>query len=131
MRKMIIYGVVAPRVEHPTLVEKTSVKSYSKRDMVHIVLKLKYVLPLLPNPKTYYLLYHFQIYLKVGITLPVLGGHITDKQFLAMQAIQDGVERIPSLHHSMLLHSISSTKRNWSVRVQGGLYGALCLEVLL
>jgi hypothetical protein len=96
-----------------------------------MMLELEYVLPLLPNPKTYYLLHRFQIYLRVRITLPVVGGHINEKQFLAMRAIQDGVERIPSLHHSMMLHSISSTKRNWSVRVQGGLYGALCLEVLL
>ncbi len=50
MKKMI-YGVVFPRVEHPTLVEKATVKQYSKNDMVHMMLKLEYVLPLLPNPK--------------------------------------------------------------------------------
>jgi hypothetical protein len=48
LRKMI-YEVVAPRVEHPTLVEKTNVKLYSKSDMVHMMLELKYVFPLLPN----------------------------------------------------------------------------------
>ncbi len=53
----MIYGVVAPRVKHPTLVEKVSVKLYSKSDMVHMMLELKYILPLLLNPKTYYLLY--------------------------------------------------------------------------
>jgi hypothetical protein len=58
MRKMI-YEVVAPRVEHPTLAEKANVKLYSKNDMVHMMLELKYVLPLLPNLKTDYLLYHF------------------------------------------------------------------------
>jgi hypothetical protein len=29
---------------------KASVKPYSKNDMVHMMLELKYVLPLLPNP---------------------------------------------------------------------------------
>ncbi len=48
LRKMI-YEVVAPRVEHPTLVEKATVKLYSKSDMVHMMLELKYVFPLLPN----------------------------------------------------------------------------------
>jgi hypothetical protein len=42
-----------------------------------------------------------------------------------------GVERIPSLQHSMLLHLVPLIKRIWNVRVQGGLHGALCLEVLL
>jgi hypothetical protein len=39
MKKMI-YGVVFPRVEHLTLVEKAGVKPYSKSDMVHMILKL-------------------------------------------------------------------------------------------
>jgi hypothetical protein len=58
MRKMI-YEAIAPKVEHPTLVEKANVKLYSKNDMVHMMLKLKYVLPFLPNLETCYLLYHF------------------------------------------------------------------------
>ncbi len=49
----MIYGAIAPRVKHPTLAVKASVKPYSKSDMVHMMLKLEYVLPLLPNPKTY------------------------------------------------------------------------------
>jgi hypothetical protein len=79
MRKMT-YGAVAPRVEHPTLAKKASVNLYSNSDMVHMMLKLEYVLPLLPNLETYYLLHHFQICLRVGITLLVLGGHITKRQ---------------------------------------------------
>jgi hypothetical protein len=47
--------------------------------MVHMMLELKYVLPLLPNLETYYLLHHFQICLKVGITLPISGGHIIER----------------------------------------------------
>jgi hypothetical protein len=85
----MIYGVVAPRVEHPTLVEKASVKPYSKSDMVHMMLQLEYVLPLLPNPKTYYLLHFFQICLKVVVALVILGCHIIKKYFLAMWAIED------------------------------------------
>ncbi len=50
MRKMI-YGVVAIRIEHPTMAEKASVKPYSNSDIIHMMLKLKHVLPLLPNPK--------------------------------------------------------------------------------
>jgi hypothetical protein len=44
-----VYGVVAPRVKHPTLAEKVNVKPYFKNDMVHMMLKLKYVLSMLPN----------------------------------------------------------------------------------
>jgi hypothetical protein len=55
----MIYKVVAPRVEHPILVEKASVKPYSKIDMVHMMLELEYALPLLPNLETYYMLHHF------------------------------------------------------------------------
>lgn len=57
----MIYGIVALKVEHLTLAKKASVKSYSKSDMVHMMLELEYVLPLLPNLETYYLLYCFQI----------------------------------------------------------------------
>jgi hypothetical protein len=49
MRKMI-YGIVAPRVKHPTLAKKANVKPYSKSDVVHMMLKFEYVLPLFPNP---------------------------------------------------------------------------------
>jgi hypothetical protein len=45
-----VYGVVASRVKHPTLAKKVNVKPYSKNDMVHMMLELKYVLSLLPNP---------------------------------------------------------------------------------
>ncbi len=45
-----VYGVVGPRVKHPTLAKKLSVKLYSKSDMVHMMLELDYVLSLLPNP---------------------------------------------------------------------------------
>jgi hypothetical protein len=72
----MIYGVVAPKVKRLTLVEKASVKLYTKNDMVHMMLKLKYVLPLLLNPKTYYLLHHC---LRIRITLLALGGHIIEK----------------------------------------------------
>jgi hypothetical protein len=56
--------------------------------MVHMMLKLEYVLPLLPNPETYYLLHYFQICLKVGVALPILGGHITKKQFWTMWVVE-------------------------------------------
>jgi hypothetical protein len=42
MRKMI-YGVIVPRVEHPPLAKKESVKPYSRNDMVHMMLELEYV----------------------------------------------------------------------------------------
>jgi hypothetical protein len=59
MMKKMIYGVVGFRVKHPTLTKEASVKPYSKNNMVHMMLKLEYDLPLLPNLKTYYLLHHF------------------------------------------------------------------------
>jgi hypothetical protein len=51
MMKMI-YRIITLKVEHPTLVEKASVKLYFKSDMVHMMLELEYALPLLLNPKT-------------------------------------------------------------------------------
>jgi hypothetical protein len=54
----------------------------AKSDMVHMMLKLEYVSPLLPNLETYYLLHCFHICLRVGVALLVLGSHITEKQFL-------------------------------------------------
>lgn len=48
--KKMIYGVVSPRIKHLTLAEKANVKTYSKNDMVHMMLELGYVLSLLPNP---------------------------------------------------------------------------------
>jgi hypothetical protein len=51
MMKMI-YGIITLKVKHPTLVEKASVKLYSKSDMVHMMLELNYILPLLLSPKT-------------------------------------------------------------------------------
>jgi hypothetical protein len=74
----MIYGAITFRVKHPTLVEKASVKPYSNSDMVHMMLELEYVLSLLLNPETYYLLHHFQICLRVGIALLALG-HIVEK----------------------------------------------------
>jgi hypothetical protein len=50
MMKKMIYGAVSPRVKHLTLAEKANVKTFSKNDMVHMMLELEYVLPLLPNP---------------------------------------------------------------------------------
>ncbi len=126
MMKEMIYGVVSPRVEHPTLVEKENVKPYSKNDMVHMMLELEYVLQLLPNLGTYYLLHYFQICLRVGVALPILGGHITKKQLLAMWVVKD-LEWKEFLAYNI----IPSIKRILSVIVRGGLPRALCLEVLL
>jgi hypothetical protein len=54
----------------------------AKSDMVHMMLKLEYILPLLPNLETYYLLHCFHICLRVGVALPVLRGHIIEKLFI-------------------------------------------------
>jgi hypothetical protein len=79
------------------------VKLYSKSDMVHMMLKLKYVLPLLLNPKTYYLLHHFQICLKVRVALLALRGHIIGKKKNYNVGYKGSrVEKIPSLQHIML-----------------------------
>jgi hypothetical protein len=127
-RKMI-YGTIAPKVEHPTLTKKASVKPCFKSDMVHMMLELKYALPLLPNLETYHLLHRFQICLRVRVAL------LNTKRSYHWEAIfsnvgcwRFGVERIPSLQHSMLLHLVRSTKRIWSNKVQNRLFGTLCLK---
>jgi len=49
-----------------------------------MMFELEYVLLLLPNLETYYLLHCFQVGLRVGVALSVLGGHTTKNQFLVM-----------------------------------------------
>jgi hypothetical protein len=43
----------------------------------------------IPNPNMYYLMHRFQIYLWVGVTLFMIGAHITNSRFLFMWAIDD------------------------------------------
>jgi hypothetical protein len=58
--RKLTYGVVALRpIKHPTIAKKVSVKPYSKSDMEHTMLDFKYVMPMLLNIETYYLLHHF------------------------------------------------------------------------
>jgi hypothetical protein len=65
-------GIYAPNIGHPTLAEEVGVKPYSQNYMVHTMLKLGYLMPLLPNPDMYYLLHHLQVCLRVGVAPPML-----------------------------------------------------------
>jgi hypothetical protein len=54
-----------------------------------MMLKMEYIMPLILASEMYYLMHHFQIYLRVGVALPMMGTHITHIQFLSMWAIDD------------------------------------------
>jgi hypothetical protein len=52
-----IYELVAPRVGSPTMVEQVGVKPCSYSDIIYMMLEMEYLYLLMPNLKTYYLLY--------------------------------------------------------------------------
>jgi hypothetical protein len=53
------------------------------------MLEMEYLYPLMPNPEAYYLLYRLPMSFRLGVVLPMLGAHITEKRFLAMWKIED------------------------------------------
>ncbi len=57
--------------------------------MFHMMLEMKYMMPVIPTPKMYYLVHRFQIFLRLRVTPLILGAHITKDQFFAMWAIDD------------------------------------------
>lgn len=65
-----INGTYAPNIGHPTLAEEVGVKPYSRNYMVHTMLKLEYLMPLLPNPDMYY--HRLQVCLRVGVAPQML-----------------------------------------------------------
>jgi hypothetical protein len=69
--------------------KKVSVKPYTRNYMLHVMLKMEYIMLMILALEMYYLMHHFQIYLRVGITLPMMGTHITKRQFLSMWTIDD------------------------------------------
>ncbi len=77
--KKFIFGVTPPHVEHPTLVERIGIKFYTRNDMLHMMLEMGYIMQVIPALEMYYLVHHFQIYIQVGVTPPMLGAHITKK----------------------------------------------------
>ncbi len=85
--RKLIYRTMPPQVEHLTLTERASIRPYTINDMLHMMLKMEYIMLVIPAPKMYYLMHHFQICLQVGVALPMLGTHITESQFLFMWAI--------------------------------------------
>ncbi len=46
MRKLI-YGVMPPQIEHPTLAKRTSIRPYIKNDMFHMMLKMEFIMPMI------------------------------------------------------------------------------------
>jgi hypothetical protein len=68
---------------------------------MHMMLEMEYVFSLLSNPKVYYLLHCLQVCFRIGITPPMIGVHIIEKQFFAMWKMEDLelVEGIFGIHH--------------------------------
>ncbi len=103
----MIYGLVALKINSPTLVEQTTIKPCSHVDIIHMLMEMEYLYPLLPNLEAYYLLHRLQICLKVRVAPPMLGTHIIDKQFLDVWKIDNLVWKVFSLPHYLMLHLIS------------------------
>jgi hypothetical protein len=85
----MIYRAIAPRIKHPTLSEKNKCqvvfqKWYGIYDVI-----VRVCFAIITKPKNILPTASFQIYLKVGVALPILMGHITEKQFLAMWLVKD------------------------------------------
>jgi len=64
MRKLVC-GIIARRINHPTLVDQVDIKPYSQNDTLYFMLELKNICLLMPNLEVYYLIYHLQVCLKV------------------------------------------------------------------
>jgi hypothetical protein len=71
------------------MAKRASTTPYTKNDMPHMMLKMEYIMPVIPILRMYYLMHQFQIYLQIKITPLMLGTHITKSQFLSMWAIDD------------------------------------------
>jgi hypothetical protein len=84
-----IYELVAPQVGSPTMVDQVGIKPYSWNDIIHMMLEMEYLYPLMPNPKTYYLLYRLLMNFRLGVVLLMFGAHIIEKQLLVMWQIKD------------------------------------------
>jgi hypothetical protein len=85
----LIFGIMPPQIEHPTLAKRVGIRPYMKNDMFHMMLEMEYIMSVIPTLEMYYLVHCFQICLRVGVTPPMLGAHITEDQFLTMWAIDD------------------------------------------
>jgi hypothetical protein len=74
--RKLIFGAIPPQVEHPTLAERASIRPYTRNDMLHMMLKMEYIMPMIPALEMYYFEHCFQICLWVGVAPPMLGARI-------------------------------------------------------
>jgi hypothetical protein len=61
--RKLIFGIMPPQVKHPTLVERLGIRHYMRNNMLHMMLKMGYIMPMIHAPEIYYLVHHFQIYI--------------------------------------------------------------------
>jgi hypothetical protein len=59
--RKLIFGAMPPQVEHPTLVERASIKPYMRNDMFHMMLETKYTVLVILAHEMSYLVHRFQI----------------------------------------------------------------------
>ncbi len=55
--KKLIYGTMPPQIEHPTVVERASIRPYTENDMLHMMLEMEYIMPIIPTFRMYYLMH--------------------------------------------------------------------------
>jgi hypothetical protein len=87
--RKLIYGTMPPQIKHPTLAKRTSIRPYTKNDMLHMILEMEYIMLVNPTPEMYYLVHYFKICLGIGITPPMLRTCIIECQFLFMWEIDN------------------------------------------
>jgi hypothetical protein len=79
--RKLIYGAMPPQVKHPTLVERVSIRPYTRNDTFHMMLEMEYIMPMNLVPEMYYLMHCFQICLRIGLAPPMLATCIIECQF--------------------------------------------------
>jgi hypothetical protein len=99
-----INGTYAPNIGHPTSAEEVGVKPYLRNYMVHTMLKLEYLMPLLPNPTSTSFASVFEGRCS---TTNVVSTHYRETVSLFVGNIRPTVERISSLYYNLLLHPVS------------------------
>jgi hypothetical protein len=75
--RKLIFGVMPPNVEHPTLAERVGIRPYTRNDMLHMMLEMEYIMPMIHALEKYYIMHRFQIYLGVKVIFHMMGARST------------------------------------------------------
>ncbi len=83
-KQKLINELIVLIIDSLTLTKQIAIKPCFHINTIHMLLKMEYLYPLLPNLEVFYLLHKLQICLKVEVAPPTLGEHIIEKHFFVI-----------------------------------------------